>query len=354
MLNFQIGNIKIKSPIMNVTSNLTTNNWMLGENGSKLGAVWLAPTVDPVWAAWYAYYTEQGTYLYMYTLMPIYVVGIVGNSLSTVVVTRGSFRHMSSGVYLLLLSLADLGTCIAISIIWLDELYLNSAIGRIGWLCKLGSYVQNVFFVMSSWMIVAITAERAIIIALPHKSKAILTRKRAWRVSGCVLFVLCALNTYQPIIYGVEPGDSCFLTEDYNNNLSGVIFGVVDALQYALIPLVILLVCNIILVHNLCKSLHFHSAAGVAQSTDAGTRRIIPMVITISVVFMVLTFPGALFLLSDYIPRDILWMPPSRELWFEIVNMFRYLNHTINFFLYLLTGPKFRQEFWNLFKFRNT
>ena len=309
----------------------------------------VSPTTDLVFEQWFEYYAKQGELLYHYGFPLFLFIGLLGNILSVILMTRGTFRQMSSGVYLLFLSISDLSIC-ALSIAnWLPEATMNYYISNHEAVCKGTQYVGKLLEHTSSWMIVAVTVERAIVVTMPHRAKVISTRKKAWIVSGLIVLVLGLINIYQPLIVGIVEDGYCFFVEGINDELFGIVFALIDLFVYSFIPSTVLTICNIVLVVKLKESLKFRSTAGGGEGSDNDTKKVIAMVISISIVFIVLTLPHSCFIISDFVPQDILYVPTTRELWYYIVALGLTLNHSVNFFLYFLTGPKFRQEFWKLF-----
>ena len=312
-------------------------------------SVEVIPTKDSVFKYWSEYYVHQGDLLYHYGFPLFLFMGLLGNILSVILMTRGTFRHMSSGVYLLFLSISDLSIC-ALSIAdWLPKATMNYYISNHEAVCKGTQYVGKLLEHTSSWMIVAVTVERAIVVTMPHRAKVISTRKKAWIVSGLIVLVLGSINIYQPLIIGIVEDGRCFFVEWINDELFGIVFALIDLFIYSFIPSIVLTACNIMLVVKLKESLKFRSTAVGGGSSNNDPKRIIAMVISISIVFIVLTLPHSCFIISDFVPPEILYVPTTRELWYSIVSLGITLNHSVNFFLYFLTGPKFRHEFWKLF-----
>ncbi|XP_060578198.1 uncharacterized protein LOC132735274 [Ruditapes philippinarum] len=70
------------------------------------------------------------------------------------------------------------------------------------------------------------------------------------------------------------------------------------------------------------------------------------MLLTVNCVFLITTSPIMVFLIgqeywySYETPKDIAW----HNFWWALVNMLQYINNSIHFFLYCLTGQRFRKE----------
>ena len=307
----------------------------------------VSPTEDPVFSYWYQYYTKQGEHLYRYGFPLFLIVGVFGNILSIILMTRGTFKQMSSGVYLLLLSISDLIVCAMGIADWFPETVFGFSISSNAAVCKGTQYLGKLFEQISSWMIVAVTMERSLIMIRPRLAWIISTRKMSWIVSAVIVTVLALINIYQPFIVGIVRDGGCFFVKQFDDHLVGIAFALTDLLLYSLIPSIILISCNAALAIKLNERRKLNLTVDIADTTVTCTKKIIVMVITISIVFVFLTLPYSCFIISDFIPPGILYIPTTRELWFYIVSLLVTVNHSINIFLYFLT---FRQEFWDIFK----
>ena len=296
---------------------------------------------------WSEHYLMEGERFYNYGFPVFFFIGLFGNILGIILMTRGTIKQMSSGVYLLLLSISDQIVCILYIAEWFPVAALGIFITSHSAVCKGHWYLRKLFEETSSWMIVAITIERASILIRPSLAWIISRRKISWIVSGVIFTVLALINIYQPFIYDVVEDEECFFVDEYNDNLAGLGFAITDLLLYSFIPSIILIVCNVALVFKLNKRSKSYQTADVVETSVTGRKRIIAMVIGLSILFVVLTLPHSCFIISDFIPPEILWVPTTRELWFFIVSFLVVVNHSINIFLYFLA---FRQEFWDIFK----
>ena len=305
----------------------------------------IATTEDPNY--WPDYYSRQGDLVYKYGDGVFFFIGLVGNPLSLVLIARRPFRQMSSGVYLLLLAVADLLICALRTVNWIPEANMGFSLTDNVVMCKTVTYLAKFFEQTSSWMIVAITVERTAIVVRPRRASLITTRKMAWIISTVIIAVLALINLRQPFIFGIVDDGGCFLIKQLNNHLGGIALGLLDLLSYSLIPSIILIVCNIILAVKLNHQKKDCLIEESEENADTYRRQIIAMVIALSIVFVVLTLPLSCFLISDFVPPKLLWQPASRELWFNIVALLVTVNHSTNIFLYILM---FRQEFVDIFK----
>ena len=327
---------------------MTEMEMSLIQNNSKANYSWeIGTTEDPNFRYWYDYYTRQGELLTKYGSPIFLFIGLVGNALSLGLIARRPFRQMSSGVYLLVLAVTDLLICALGIADWIPEATMGFSLTDHKVVCKVMQYFSKVLEQTSSWMVVAITVERAAIVIRPHKAMYITTRKVAWILTAAIVTILAVINIRQPFIVGLDEDGECFFIKQLHEKLGGIVLALLDLLIYSLFPSIILIACNVALAVKLQKQ---HKDCLVEDSEEVAKKhkkQIIAMVIALSILFVVLTLPHSCFIISDFIPPKLLWVPVTRELWFDIVSLLVTINHSINVFIYLLT---FTHEFRDLFR----
>lgn len=304
------------------------------------------PRHDEEWYKWYEWYANIGKTMDAVATVTLVVVGLICNTLSIIMMTKTSFRRLSSGVYLLLLAIFDitfnLVTAAQILFYALSGTFFNDRAA-----CKISVYLINVSITLSSWMIVAVSVERLVAVILPHKATTLSTRKNAWKASAIIIAILVPLNIYSFFIYDIpdEPNPECFLSDEFNNNVAGIAFGLLHLMVYSLVPSLIIIVSNVILIRKVRQSVRNRNEAGIKDEISDETKSLICTLILVSTVFVVCTLPLSGFLISDFIPPEQLYSPTTRELWFSICSVLMKVNHSVNFLLYFMSSRKSRQEF---------
>ena len=251
--------------------------------------------------------------------------------------------------------------CLAIS----DNLYLLTGVALVPFMTFLGLndlYITTVhisgcvlyLFVsyfsaqMSSWMVTAVTMERVGVVAVPHKSKTIFTTRKSYIVIAVIIVLLFILNghilfAYELVVF--DSGSKACLPKPKFEYFSSNVWPWLDAMMYTFLPFGIILICNIIIISLVLKSLRERQAmtsVNKESKQDSETNRMTQMLLVISFFFILTTTPISMYLLfSD--PND-----PDRfsenSIAFIIVNFTASLNHSCNFIMYSLSGPTFRAE----------
>ena len=114
----------------------------------------------------------------------------------------------------------------------------------------------------------------------------------------------------------------------------------VDTFFYAIIPIVIMFIANGAIIHKLMY-IKYKGISHTNESVNKSSTRGSIMVVSVSLAFLILTSPSAVYSAAD------LWSftHPLAEL--AVVYMI-YLNHSINGILYCIFGQKFRKELLTL------
>ena len=130
-----------------------------------------------------------------------------------------------------------------------------------------------------------------------------------------------------------------------------------DLLLSCLLPGLFILVANTMLIHRLRKLARRRQAlTSTPKGSDRRSQSLTVMLVAVSVLFLVTACPLTLYILSC----RVIWVGVEQEQpeWLGIVSatvtLFYYLNHSLNFFFYFLTGPVFRQAFIQRFCCKKT
>ncbi|UJR29960.1 hypothetical protein I4U23_017507 [Adineta vaga] len=149
-------------------------------------------------------------YMSIYGPFVLTTLGIIGNILSILIFLSPRYRRQSSHFYLLSLALSDL--CFLIINLIEDtfrnhnELYhsrINILDRSSTIICILVQYARNTTRLLSSWIIVAFTIERLLVVFYPLK-RAIICRRKIARCVVLLLFLACILINFNvPLHYGI-------------------------------------------------------------------------------------------------------------------------------------------------------
>ncbi|XP_060606926.1 cysteinyl leukotriene receptor 2-like [Ruditapes philippinarum] len=311
--------------------------------------------------------------LLMKIVTPIIITwGTFGNIL-TIQVLLGQMKKISStSMYLLALAVSDL--CLLwtspfrgwMKYMWdLDLRYLTDA----G--CKIHLYFSYTFIHFSSWILVAVTLERAIGVIAPHKVKLCCTSRNAGMVIVCIFVIIFGIDLVIPIISSIDgyqplEGQAPVLCAPSTKEFTAFrdnIWLWMDLTLSFLLPFSCLFIGNVSIVWHLHKARNIQRKCTMSTSKGkVGYRRrrsmlsVSVLMVALCLIFFLTMTPVAVF--QIYYPYrheqiiEMFYVDPFAAwesyqyllLQHDIVNLISYTNAAFNFILYVFSGTKFRAE----------
>ena len=235
-------------------------------------------------------------------------------------------------------------------------------------LCRIRVWVSYVFNQTSAWILVSMTVHRAVGIVWPHRTRRFLTRSNAKKVVVSIVSFSAAFHAH--VLYGhslvVADGDqkaTCyysFASQRYSQFFYGVWMWV-DMVVGTLLPFACLLVTNTVLVRRVGRSLREArvTLAEGRRSADhfaSRDKKLSSMTVTLivtSVVFLLLVAPVAVFFILEsalalHTVEDVS-LGAEIELASTVCMVLWLTNQSVNFYLYCLTGARYRAQCLGLF-----
>ena len=219
------------------------------------------------------------------------------------------------------------------------------------WGCRILNLFKLTVTDYSVWLIIAVTVERYIATVHTLHAKVMCTRKRAAVVMVIVFFLLVAVNSH--FLFTVKLFTFTLEGQNYTQCLgtyetfSAEIWPVFDAFIYSVIPSIIIIVLNSIIIHTVKYRYGFMDSNGKSQGAIQQEMKLTVMLIVISFTFLITTLPVTITMIVLRLFKNstegICQVSFQTKSIKAVVIMLMYINHSINVFLYLLTGQKFRQ-----------
>lgn len=294
---------------------------------------------------------QFGLGLLTWCLPIIITIGTIGNIFSFIVMLQREMRQTSTFFYLAVLAIADtivlfmsafktwIRLCTGFEMLHISDVS-----------CKLFTFLTYFSLHMSAWLIVAVTVERFIVVWFPLKATSICSTKRAKLTTfgiGLGFFLLNAhlFWTAELITDQYTGRKTCAMLKN-NRFLYEDVIPWVHLTLYSFVPFVSLLVFNILIIVSLIK----HRQILSNQMTRADRRnrythrRLAITLLCISFVWIITTTPSALYTVLP-LKGDTMQKAAKFFLIKVLCYILLYINHSINFFLYCITGQTFRREF---------
>lgn len=196
----------------------------------------------------------------------------------------------------------------------------------------------------SAWILSALTVERCLLIWWPFAAKYLCTVRNA-RIVCAIICVLFAIYDFQWLFIIKRSGLSCIYVDGVSTVYLFVHFDHIDAALYSYVPFTVMITANLGIIVKILLAKKNEKKVGPAGGTvyapqgttlSKNVKRTTLMLLSVSLIFCALTMPVSVY----YAVADS--VPPVTG---AVLKNLGYLNHGINFFLYCLTGSKFRTEF---------
>ena len=322
----------------------------------------------------------------------VFIIGLVGNSLTILVLNRKAKRS-STTVYLTGLAISDLLLVVfGMPRWWLiynfgyDIRHYSVATCKIHWWLLYGTGL------MSSLFLVSLTLERILSLARPYRVRILCSVKHSVFISVSIALVSYFVHAH--VLYGfnldyepksplnqpnhcnssdesedkmIQSNTTCEDKKQSENNSIKVPVcswtydesyrkfyeNYQDPFHfttYFFFPQVVSLLGGTYIVWKVIQNSRFRkSLHQKSTSYDSRTNQITFMLPLINLLFLVLVCPVLVFLIGRNYWVDKKMTPVQEVVW-AIVSMLHFLNHSINFILYFLSGSRFRETFFNFLR----
>ncbi|XP_025104655.1 probable G-protein coupled receptor 139 [Pomacea canaliculata] len=222
-------------------------------------------------------------------------------------------------------------------------------------ICKLIPFFTYSCGTGSTWLIVAMTMQRLMSVVWPHHKSFSCTERKVGLVIAMIATIQIGFNVSKIISYELING-VCDIVNEELWYYDQVIYPWIDVVITTLIPFAVLVIGNSVLLWTVIQSVKVARVMTSGRGDQVNTRRkkastLTVTLITVSMVFLLLTMPmNTYFLIVNDISNEetiIQWA--SRSFAFAILDLAWFSHSAINFYIYCLTGSKFRNELKSLF-----
>ena len=226
------------------------------------------------------------------------------------------------------------------------------------WYCSIGVYIALSCTLCSNLFIISMTFQRFYSIIQPHKAASFNTVKRAKITIASV--IIFSLIFRCPHLFTTKiQGRYCILYGKILGLVYGKLYYWATLCVNFLLPFISLLIMNSVIIRtlhkrtqsNLIKSLRSQDqgqSEGHIKNTD---EQIYTMLLLVTFSYLILTTPAYIMLLYINLinPFQSAYHYAAYILFVQVGEKACYTNFGINFFLYVLSGQKFRKDLVDLF-----
>ncbi|XP_074652744.1 mu-type opioid receptor-like [Tubulanus polymorphus] len=271
----------------------------------------------------------------------IMLMGTTGNVLSFLVMRSPEMRKSTTSTYLSALSIMDLGV---LYLACLPEMIFTimgyQRYDYSNFTCRWLHFVEFVTTDTSAWILMSVSIERLLSVFKPFTVKRVCTHKSALIVVVVTFVILCGVNSQLIVLKGIGPDGSCAPLPQYMEYWENVWLWW-DMCNFSILPSTILTACNVSIIIKLKFATKIKGSH--SKNSKMSSNTIIMILVTIA--FFMTTFPSVLF--QNLKP---LWYTTQGyerakdELTWAFFLMLSYMNSAINFFLYCVSGRRFRTQ----------
>jgi hypothetical protein len=289
-------------------------------------------------------------YIYMIIYPIIFIVGLIGNLLSSLLFSITELSQTTCAVYFLLLSIYDslaliggLHHCLTIGY----HIQVPNAA-----YCRARNFLSYISMDMASWMVVAISVDRFCKVKFPLQARIYCTQKLTIIVSCIITVILILKNIHLSTKFigdfTDDAADNCDPNPDYPTYVSFFknVWPWIDLIIFAVLPFMIVTYCNIFIIYN-------HHKRRLKFGHRNIDRSLMKFLLISSILFIISNFPVSITsVLYPYITKNYGKKERYDEVAF-IFDLFRlpsYISLALNFYLYYYSSSIFRQQAILLFK----
>ncbi|ESO09318.1 hypothetical protein HELRODRAFT_73674, partial [Helobdella robusta] len=303
----------------------------------------------------------------------IFMVGLMGNIMVVIVVSRWKSMHTPTNCYLVSLAVADLLLLIFAcppTIVDFFNIVDDYVFGRVA--CKSMVFAQYLAINLGSLSITAFTVERFAAICHPILTHRFCTVERALRILACLW--LFGLAYCSPWLFLADTKQSTYddgtMTEECTFKIARnhyFIYFMADLIVFYLLPLITSVLLYVLIARRLYRgagmrasdrsdnkndnntsSHNSNNTIAHKQTTFANRNRVIKMLAIVVLMFAVLWLPY-----RAYVVYNSLATPLYCRWTLLTVRIMVYANSSINPILYSAMSSKFRRAFICLLSFRS-
>ena len=227
------------------------------------------------------------------------------------------------------------------------------------WYCTLSITILWMSSLCSTYFILSMTFERFYSIIRPHKAASFNTVKRAKITISCII-IFCVLYNIPHLFITAQEGLQCIPFGNAIESLFGQIYYWLSLVINFAIPFVLLLIMNSFIIHRI-RNRSFQSqdrsqgqqvqGQGQLAKIKSSEMQIYVILLLVTFVFLIMMTPSyVLFVYVMFVDYEASpGIYAGYILFHSVAQKTYYTNYGINFFLYVISGKKFRTDLARLF-----
>ena len=291
------------------------------------------------------------TFIETYSIPVLCLLGLIGNSLASIVFFQKQLRNSSSSIFLATRGLSDNGFLSTLLIIWLSRTF-QLQLGGVPGACRVIIFLTYVCGCISVWLVVFVTFENYIRICRPFIVNRVC--KTSTAKLAVLVLIIFAVGLYNFPFWAMS--GECKPYQEHYNLVQALVY--TDTVVTLVMPLICITVLMAAIVYDLVKSYNRRSKlhAPTVKRMNNPMAKVTKMLLAVTVTFFCLNLPSHVNRLRIMISSFLLDSDntPSGESYLDeeaimyITLFMSYLSLTINIVVYITFGSKFRTVFIEL------
>ena len=301
------------------------------------------------------------TYITKYWFPILVPIGLIGNTLSFLVMIKPNNRKMSTCIYMAAISINDnLMMFLAlhnwlVTVVKIHEWHPME--------CRFAAFLVLHALQNTTFQVLAMTIDKFVAIKWPHKA-AIYSTPRQAKMTVVAIYICVVIYNIPHIFISKLTGDVCL-----GYAIGGIITKVYSWFTFilnAIIPFVLLIYMNYVIVQKVRRSRKMFAGNEIIEvgqgqgPMDVASRRqnkmkniesqLTTMLLLVTTLFLILMIPTYIrFLYTTFVNRDTPVKYANLMFFYHLSHKLYHTNNGINFFLYCISGQKFRNDLKELF-----
>ena len=286
-------------------------------------------------------------YIAFYWFPVVIPIGLVGNTLSFLVMIKPNNRKISTCIYMAAISINDsLLMCFSMHD-WLVGALKISQWGE--WECKIANYLDYFSLQRTTYQVLAMTFDKFAAIKWPHRSAIHSTPRRAKMIILTIIICVAMYNLPHLYTTAVVAGN-CY---GYSaKSMLTKVYSWFTIVINAIIPFTLLIHMNYVIVKTVRKSCRMFSGNVGSVGIDARQKtmksaqnQLTTMLLLVTTLFLILLLPTYIrFIYAAFLISNTPSKYATSLVFIEISYKLYVTNSGINFFLYCISGRKFRTD----------
>ena len=279
-------------------------------------------------------------------LLPL---GLIGNTASFLVMIRSNNRKVLTCIYMAAISIND---NLMLFCVLHDFLHVVSAMNIQKWYlleCKINTFFAFFCLQCATYLVLSMTLDKYIAIKWPHRAATYSTPRRAKIIIVTITCLVLMYNLPHFFITNIVEG-KCY-GYSVKSNLTKI-YSWSTFIINGVFPFIFLIHMNYIIVRTVRKShrmftnsIHATGMMTRQKTMKSAENQLTTMLLLITTLFLILLFPTYIrFIYAAFVISDTPYKYATSLFIFEISYKLYVTNSGINFFLYCVSGQKFRND----------